>query len=211
MLKTVSEESLPARGILCTSIGSAGGNYPCEFKVLEGVMYKGVLGRDFLRATRSNITGFDKYTLQLNDKAPVTFSEDLLVLITPVSYVIPPRSETVIPAKIKGDVPPGAIGLIESLPRLAQRYNLQGAAALVRVAETEAVPFRLINPTSKPITLYRGASFGTFLEAEGDPDFCPVGDAQKETIKENHIRDILRCDVIKLFLRLIRSISLFSK
>jgi len=176
LLKTVSGENLPVRGILCTSISIAGGNYPCEFKVLEGVTYKGVLGRDFLRATRANIS-FDKYTLQLKDTAPVTFSEDLLVLIASVTYVVPPRSETVIPAKIKGDVPPGAIGLIESVPRLAERYHLQGAAALVKVAEGETVPFRLINPTSKPITLYKGASLGTFSEASGDPDFCPVGDS----------------------------------
>lgn len=69
-----------------------------------------------------------------------------------------------IPAKIEGDVPPGAIGLIASVPRLAERYHLQGAAALVKVAEGETVPFRLINPTSKPITLYKGASLGTFSE-----------------------------------------------
>jgi len=172
LLKTVSGENLPVRGILCTSISIAGGNYPCEFKVLEGITYKGV----FLRATHAKISA-DEYTLQLKDKAPVTFSEDLLVLIAPVTYVIPPRSETVIPAKIEGDVPPGAIGLIESVPRLAERYHLQGAATLVKVAEGETVPFRLINPTSKPVTLYKGASLGTFSEADGDPDFCPVGDS----------------------------------
>ena len=108
LLKTVSGENLPVRGILCTSVNIAGGSYPCEFKVLEGVTYKGVLGRDFLQATRANIS-FEEYTLQLKDNAPVTFSEDLVVIIAPVTYVIPPRSETVIPAKIKGDVSPGAI------------------------------------------------------------------------------------------------------
>ena len=178
-LKPSSGENLPVRGILCTSVNIAGGSYPCEFKVLEGVTYKGVLGRDFLRATRANIS-FEEYTLQLKDNAPVTFSEDLVVLIAPVTYVIPPRSETVIPAKIKGDVSPGAIWLIESVPRLAERYLLQGAAALVRVAEGETVPFRLINPTGKPITLYKGASLGTFSEADGDPNVYPVGDTAED-------------------------------
>lgn len=129
LLKTVGGENLPVRGILCTSINIAGGSYPCEFKVLEGVTYKGVLGRDFLRATRANIR-FDKYTLQLKNNAPVTFSEDLLVLIAPVTYVIPPHSETVIPAKIKGDVPQDAIGLIESVPNLAERYNYKRCSRL---------------------------------------------------------------------------------
>ena len=59
---------------MCT-IGIAGGNYPCESKVLEGVTYKGVLGRDFLRATSANI----KCTLQLKDKTAVAFLEDHLV------------------------------------------------------------------------------------------------------------------------------------
>ena len=38
------------------------------------------------------------------------------------------------------------------------------------------MPFRLINPTSKPINLYKGASLGTFSEADGDPNIDPVGD-----------------------------------
>ena len=60
---------------------------------------------------------------------------------------------------------------------MAERYLLQGAAALVRVAEGETVPFRLINPTGKPITLYKGASLGTFSEADGNPNVYPVGDS----------------------------------
>ena len=75
-----------------------------------------------------------------------------------------------IPARIKEDLPPGAI---ETIPCLAERYHLQRADALVKAVEGKTVPFRLINPTSKPITLYRGASLMTFSEADGDPDFCP--------------------------------------
>ena len=174
-LKTVNGESMAVRGILKTNISIAGGNYPCEFRVIEGVEYCGVLGRDFLRATRANID-FDEYTLQLKDETPVTFSEDLLSVIASETYVIPPQSETVIPAKIKSNVQPGTIGLIESTARLAGRYELQGAAALVKVAKDESVPFRLINPTNKPVTLYKGASLGTFSEADGDPDVIPVGE-----------------------------------
>ena len=106
----------------------------------------------------------------------MTFSEDLLSVIASETYVIPPQSETVIPAKIKSNVQPGTIGLIESTARLAGRYELQEAAVLVEVAKDESVPFRLINPTNKPVTLYQGASLGTFSEADGDPDLIPVGD-----------------------------------
>lgn len=41
-------------------------------------------------------------------------------------------------------------------------YQLQGAAALVTLSADHTVPFRLINPTRKPITLYRGATLGNF-------------------------------------------------
>ena len=108
--------------------------------------------------------------LELEDHPPNTFMEELRSIHALSTYVIPPISEAVIPARVHGTVPPGTIGL-------AERYRLQGAAAFVKVAEGEMVPFRLINPTSKPNTFYKGASLGTFSEADGDPDFYPVGDS----------------------------------
>lgn len=120
----------------------------------------------------------------------MTFSEDLLSVIASETYVIPPQSETVIPAKIKSNVQPGTIGLIESTARLAGRYELQGAAALVKVAKDESVPFRLINPTNKPVTLYKGASLGTFSEADGDPDVIPVGDCNTTQPSQQEPDDI---------------------
>ena len=42
------------------------------------------------------------------------------------------------------------------------RYQLQGAAVLATTTADHTVPYRLINPTSKPVTLYKGANLGTF-------------------------------------------------
>ncbi|KAJ7392841.1 hypothetical protein OS493_010501 [Desmophyllum pertusum] len=47
LVKTVSGEDLPIQGILRTTITIAGGNYPCEFKAIEGVTYRGVLEETF--------------------------------------------------------------------------------------------------------------------------------------------------------------------
>ena len=96
-------------------------------------------------------------------------------MIAPATYNIPPLSETVLPAKLKGEVVPDTIGLVEATPRLSERYQLQGAATLVKLTDGQAIPFRLINSTSKPVTLYKGATLGTFSEADGDPDVHPVG------------------------------------
>ena len=103
------------------------------------------------------------------------FSEDLAAVIAPTTYVIPPRSEVVLPAQVTGNTFPGVIGLIESVPRLVERYQLQGAAALVKIADDQTVLFRLINPTSRPVTLRKGATLGTFSEADGNLDLSPVG------------------------------------
>ncbi|KAJ7392839.1 hypothetical protein OS493_010499 [Desmophyllum pertusum] len=43
LVKTASGEDLPIPGILRTTITIAGGNYPCEFKAIEGVTYRGAL------------------------------------------------------------------------------------------------------------------------------------------------------------------------
>ena len=53
---------------------------------------------------------------------------------------------------------------------MAERYQLQGAAALVRIADDHTVPFRLLNPTSQPVTLRKGATLGTFSEAYGESE-----------------------------------------
>ena len=96
-LKTVSGEDLPVRWILHTTINIAGGNYPCEFKVIEGVTYRGVLGHDFLCANCADIS-FATNTLQLKGQSPVTVSEDLLTVVAPATYIVLPRSETIITA-----------------------------------------------------------------------------------------------------------------
>ena len=46
---------------------------------------------------------------------------------------------------------------------------------MVKIADDQTVPFHLINPMSRPLTLRKGATLGTFSEADGDPDLYPVG------------------------------------
>ena len=172
-IKTVSGQPLPIHGVLCTDISIAGVTYPCEFKVLDDVTYRGVLGRHFLEATGAVIS-MENRTMQLKDRSPIS-SEDLKAVIAPATYIIPQLSETVLPAKLKGEVLPDTIGLVQAAPPLSERYQLQGAAALVKLTDGQAIPFHLINPTSKLVALYKGATLGTFSEADGDPDVHPVG------------------------------------
>ena len=87
-IKTVSGQDMPVCGILATTLRIAGDDYPCEFKVIEGVTYRGVLGRDFLQDHGAHIY-LDTNTIQLQDKLPVTFSDNLLAVIGPATYIVP--------------------------------------------------------------------------------------------------------------------------
>ncbi len=79
------------------------------------------------------------------------------------TYIIDPYSECVLPATTKVGNYSEICGLIEPHSTLHTRYNLVGATTLVRVAASGLMPFRLINPTSKPIKIYRQAALGMFL------------------------------------------------
>ncbi len=56
--------------------------------------------------------------------------------------------------------------MIEPNERLATRFNICGASALVTVSASGLVPFRVINPNSKPVKIFRFTNLGRFLRSE---------------------------------------------
>ena len=178
-IQTVSGEQLPIVGRLTVTLNIAGGDYPCELKIIKGLTYKAVLGRDFLRA-HGAVINLQTEMLELEEHPTRTHMEEMRSIHALSTYVISPRSEAVIPARIQGTVIPGTTGLVESAPRLAERYHLQGATSLVSVSPAETIPFRLINPTTKPVTLYKGATLGTFAETGEDLFIEPTGDVTEK-------------------------------
>ena len=129
--------------------------------MVKNLTYEAVLGRDFLRANGA-VINLKQGTLQLDD-SPI---DQLAASTCPVrvlsTCVIPPSSETVLPVGLDAEFSAGTVGLIETSQHLMDRYQLQGAAVLATTTADHTVPYRLINPTSKPVTLYKGANLGTF-------------------------------------------------
>ena len=114
-IRTVSSQPVPICGTFHAKIEITGGNYPCAFRVIDVIEYQGVLGQDLLYPHRAEIS-FASLAMELKEPSSVTFSEDLAVVIAPTTYVIPPRSEVVLPAQVTGSTLPGVTGLIESVP-----------------------------------------------------------------------------------------------
>ena len=141
----------------------AGGKYPCELQVVKNLTYKAVLGRDFLRANGA-VINLKQGTLQLDDSPIDQLAAGTCLVRVLSTCVIPPTSETVLPVGLDAEFSAGTVGLIETSQHLMDCYQLQGAAVLATVTTTadHTVPYRLINPTSKPVTLYKGANLGTF-------------------------------------------------
>ena len=55
---------------------------------------------------------------------------------------------------------------MEPNEQLAARYNICGASTLVTVSASDLVPFRVINPNSKPVKIFRFTNLGRFLCSE---------------------------------------------
>ena len=73
------------------------------------------------------------------------------------------------------------VGLVESNPSLAERYSLLGAVALVTISDTNTIPFRVINPTSQPVTIYRRTNLGHISLYQQPPAVSVIDTNQTET------------------------------
>ena len=56
--------------------------------------------------------------------------------------------------------------IIEPNERLPARFNICGASALVTVSAAGLVPFRVINPNSKPVKIFPFTNLGRFLRSK---------------------------------------------
>ena len=166
-VKTVSGEAVPVLGNMKVTLQIAGGDYSCDFLVVRNLAYEALLGRDFLRANGA-VIDLKLGTLQLDDQPKPSRPERECPARVWSTCVIPPSSEAIIPASLDADFTPGVVGLLEGSERLIERYHLQGAAALVTLSADHTVPFRLINPTHQPVTLYKGTTLGTFINTGDD-------------------------------------------
>jgi len=113
------------------------------------------------------VIGFRDCTVQLTDSTPLECLQTTQVVRAVATYVIPPQAETILPAKIEQETIIEGTGLIEPSPQLIQKYCIEGAAIVANPTADGAVPFRVINPTDKPVVINEGTTLGTFTSMEG--------------------------------------------
>lgn len=142
-IRTVSGEQLPVLGTATLTFVLDTIPYSFSISVIDQLNYPVVLGRDFLMHFNS-VIDMQNYTLSLSGNQPISLGPDHFLNSLhhstgsePVTvhafatYILPPLSESIIPVYAKVSLPVGSTGLIEPSPRLAERYQICGAAQLV--------------------------------------------------------------------------------
>ncbi|KAK2547290.1 hypothetical protein P5673_032849 [Acropora cervicornis] len=71
------------------------------------------------------------------------------------SFIIPPCTEIIVPGELDSSCVVTSTALLQPRPELPERYQIMGAAQLVKVSNNTFIPVRLLNPTSQPIHIYR--------------------------------------------------------
>lgn len=172
-IRTVSGENLPVLGQV--QLLMLLDNKPYEFTILviDNLTYPVVLGRVFLMHYGS-VIDFQAHTLRLSNGSPISLQgtptsnmgEPVPIDSTTVhayaTYILPPTSESVIPVTPNIPLPAGCTGLVEPDSRLVERYHICGASQLVSLSPDFTFPIRVLNPTNKPVTIYRRTNMGLF-------------------------------------------------
>ena len=187
-IKTVNGEIVPVQGLALIPFQIGESIYPFHAYIVKNLAYDVILGADFLTYHNSTIN-FDCNTIELpppTDTPPPcptpAFSCSVHASLT---CILPPFSESILPAVLNESLltPPttSRVGLVESNPSLAERYSLLGAAALVTISDTNTIPFRVINPTSQPVTIFRRTNPGHISLYQQPPAVSVIDTNQTET------------------------------
>ena len=114
-IKTVSGERLPILGQVTLPLEVNSQRYQCQMYVIDDLGYEAVLGRDFLEE-KGAVIDFRDRTVQLTDNTPLECLPTTQVVRAVATYVIPPQTETILPAKIEQGTDSEGTGIIEPSP-----------------------------------------------------------------------------------------------
>ena len=185
-VRTVSGEQLPVRGQATLNFLIGDRAYISNTLVIANLSYPVVLGRDFLTQCGS-VIDLKEHTLTLGacnvvplqSSFPVASSntEEPISVHACATYILPPLSESDIPVSPKSSLPVSKTGLIEHNPKLGERYHVCGACQLVSLSKQHTFPFRVLNPTCKPVTIYRCSTMGIFKPSAGSMSVIDIDEA----------------------------------
>ena len=169
----------------------------------------GIIGMDFIKKHNCRLTlGQGRYELALNGNVTECVGGDQLPrcarVAAQVTTVIPPRSESLVPAKVIDPCGEASLGITEGQVRFTRKSQLLVAKTLVDLTNG-VVPLRLFNPTDQPQTVYRDTiaawcepveGISEASQPGGRTEDAPAGRACRvtpsTTVLPSHLDDLYR-------------------
>ena len=175
------------------AIGSK--TFPFEAHVIQGFTSDVILGRNFSQKFCAKID-FDEGMIRFeHGEDPLPFDHDpvnvdsgdcspefVCSVHADTSFTIPPESEITVLGRLNAELPLKKIvcGLV--LPRndLPHRYSIFGASELVRVTKDGTIPVRMVNPSARPVKIFRKTRLGAFESVDDRIETFQLSEAPEE-------------------------------
>ena len=187
-VNTVGNQCLPVLGKINLPLKIGSQFYSVDIHVIKDLTYQAILGRDFLVSHHGNID-FQSQTLQIRPgksslNKEQNLNKDSLSVHAMSNVILPPQSEMIVSAEVNvSSTQSTKFGLITPRDTLPYKYNIFGAFELVTLREDGVIPIRLINPTIKPVKIYRRTKLADFKEVEPDIATFELKDDEKSLPK----------------------------
>lgn len=162
-VKVANDMGLPVTGEVVVEL-VLGGHRIAHKCIIADITSDVLLGLDFLRAESCSIDITSKSLHWRGIEVPLRDTPDRQQscrVTVCQTVVVPAQTEMVIAGQLGRENKQGEYGIIEPALSLVKKNSLILAPSLVSSTE-ETVPVRLMNPSDKPVTLYRGTTAGIF-------------------------------------------------
>ena len=186
LLKVIGREMLPF------AIGSK--TFPFEAHVIQDLTYDAILGRNFFEKFCAK-TDFDEGMIRFKhgedplpfDSDPVTIDNDccpefVCSVHADTAFTIPPQSENIVLGRLNEELPmkKTVCGLVVPRSDLPHRYSIFGASEIVKVTEDGNLPVRMVNPSARPVKIFRKTRLGDFESVDERIETFQLSEAPEE-------------------------------
>lgn len=169
-IRTASDEKVQVQGIIFVKAEVAKEKVNIKFYLVPGLHTDFILGVDWLEA-HSVCIKFGSGTLSLDPRRQ---------LAARCETTIPPQSEKIVVARIRGkSLPAGVVGTTSPTP-LIHSIGLASARVLDCVREDGTVYQRVVNPSELPVVISKGSLVGKFVCASAQDRLIPFGQCSAE-------------------------------
>ena len=187
LLKVISRVMLPF------VIGSK--IFPFKAHVIQDLTSDVILGRNFFEKFCAKID-FDEGMIRFErgedplpfDSDPVTLDgndccpEFVCSVHADTAFTIPPQSEIIVLGRLNAELPlkKTVCGLVVPRNDLPHRYSIFGASELVKVTEDGTLPVRMVNPSARPVKIFRKTRLGDFQSVDDRIETFQLSEAPEE-------------------------------